>query len=248
MTALLFIASVVLLYISPLAAQSEKSQTEPYGFHDIQLGMSIAEFKAKHRAPKVEKYTSPSASPLPGEATCAGGMKKQQRNDLEVSLGEVTRCDYGEKYPTIPLQVSAMFVEGKLAVIVVEPPSDSAGCFEPPALGSPTSQQYFYKAGCQQYPQLLQALTRNLGPATPIIPVNDNLKDYVVWRWENDSSVAEFEHHMCGPWGDGADGGWGNVISEVLEGTYCGPGDLLNSRQPVMLYVHKELGRTLVKR
>ena len=81
MTALLFIASVVLLYISPLAAQSEKSQTEPYGFHDIQLGMSIAEFKAKHRAPKVEKYTSPSASPLPGEATCAGGMKKQQRND-----------------------------------------------------------------------------------------------------------------------------------------------------------------------
>ena len=78
-----------------------------------------------------------------------------------------------------------------------------------------------------------------------IVSPNENLKDFDVRRWEADSSVAEFQDHMCGPW---EKGGWSKMISEVLEGTYCGRGDDLSARQPVMFYLQKDLSRTLAMR
>jgi hypothetical protein len=134
-----------------------------------------------------------------------------------------------------------------LALIEVEPPADTGGCFEPPPSNAANSTKYFYSALCQSYPPLLRALTDKFGQATRVVSANENLKTFDVQRWESDSSVAEFQDHMCGPW-DGTDAGWGKAISEVLVGTYCGSGDILSSRQPVMLYLDKELSRTLATR
>jgi hypothetical protein len=52
---------------------------------------------------------------------------------------------------------------------------------------------------------------------------------------------------MCGPW-DGTDKGWSKAISEVLERRYCAGGDSLSHRQNIMVYLSKELGRTLLAR
>jgi hypothetical protein len=228
---------VVLLYTSTLAAQSSSSQVELYGFQDIHLGMSIAEFKTKHPAPIAERYGQPS--PLPGQALCSAWNGEQQGNNKKDATEEVTRCDYKESFLNIALRVSTIFFGGKVAVIEVEPPYDTPACFEP--LTPPgTSSPVF---GCEQYPSLSRALTDKLGLATHIVSMNENLKDALVLRWENDLSVAEFQAHMCGPWG--TDGGWAKAISEVLEGSYCGHNDSLSYRQSVMLYIHKKLGRTL---
>jgi len=215
-------------------AQSESGQNGPNGFHDIHLGMSIAEFKTKHPAPKVEKY-GPPGSPLPGQASCGGQTVGEQKKVLEDAAKGIVRCGYSETYLNVHLRVSATFIDAKLAVIEVEPPSDTESCFEPSAPPD----------ACGQYLQFLQMLTGTLGQATRIVSPNENLKDFDVRRWEGDSSVAEFQDHMCGPW---ETGGWSKMISEVLEGTYCGRGDDLSARQPVMFYLQKELSRTLAMR
>jgi hypothetical protein len=247
MSRLILIASILLLQIPSRIAQSEKSQTEPYGFRDLQLGMSIAEFETKHPAPKVERY-GPPASPLPGQALCAGPTMGEQKKALEDAVKSVVRCDYKETILGIPVRISAMFVDGKLAVIEVAPPVDSSSCFDPPPPG--TSALYFYSAACQKYPPFFQALTEKLGSAT-IIPSSKNdpvHKEQIhALRWQSDVSVAEFQNHMCGPW-DGTDNGWSKAISEVLEGRYCGNGDSLSYRQNMMLYLDKELSRTLAMR
>ena len=240
------IASIVLLCVSPFSVQPQSGQTEPFGFHDIQLGMPIAEFKAKHPAPKVEKF-GPPGSPLPGQASCSGWRAGEQKKDLEDAARGILRCGYSETYLKVSLRVSAIFVDGKLGVIETLPPSDTPACFEPLPSGASNSARSFYSASCQQYPPLLRELTDKLGLVTTIVSTNENLKGFDVRRWETDSSVAEFQDHMCGPW-DGTDRGWSLAISEVLEGTYCKRGDTLSSRQPVMLYFHKELSRTLATR
>jgi hypothetical protein len=48
MNRLLLSASIGLLYISPLAAQSQSSQAEAYDFNGDRLGMTLSEFKAKY--------------------------------------------------------------------------------------------------------------------------------------------------------------------------------------------------------
>ena len=152
------------------------------------------------------------------------------------------RCDYSETYLDIQLRVSTIFVGGKLALIEVEPPTDTVSCFEPPPAES--RQYLFYSANCKQYQALLHALTDNLG--SRCIPGFYRQTRINVSHWENDSSIAEFEDYMCGPW-DGSDRGWSKAVSEVLEGTYCGQSDILDARQPVMLYLDKELSQTLIK-
>jgi hypothetical protein len=209
---------IVLLCSSALIAQT---QIEPYGFQDIHLGMSVTEFKAAHPASK--------------QTSCIQGIGGKPRNT-------VVRCDFRKSYANIGLQISTMFVDGKLALIEVQTPFDTPGCFEPPSTAE-TSALYFYSTLCQQYPHLIRDLTSELGPNPPVIPKNE--KNLRVLNWHNDLSVAEFQDHMCGPW-DGTDMGWSKAISEILEGSYCGVGDSLSYRQPVMLYLHKELGRKLM--
>jgi hypothetical protein len=224
-------------------AQSEAGQNGPYGFQDIHLDMSIAEFKTKHPAPKVEKY-GPSASSLLGEAVCSVWTVGERKKGLENAAKGIVTCSYGGTYLSVSLRVSAMFVDSKLAVIEVEPPTDTSGCFES---APPTGTSAFgsYSAFCPPYQSLLRAWTDKLGPAVRIVSPNENLKDFDVRRWEDDSSVAEFQDHMCGPW---ENGGWSKMIFEVLGGTYCGRGDDLSARQPVMFYLHKELSRTFAMR
>jgi hypothetical protein len=225
-----------------LFAQAPSAKAEPFGFQDIHLGMPIAEFKAKHPAPKY----GPQASPLPGEALCVAGFGGQPRDSKEDSTTAIVRCDYHELYLSIRLRIGATFVGGRLALIEVKPPSDTNDCFEPPPPAG-TSGAYLYSATCQQYPQLLHDMTDKLGQATPIVSTNENLKTLPVPRWESESSVAELQGHMCGAW-DGTDQGWSKAISETLKGTYCGQSDVLSYRLTVMLYVDKQLGQTLITR
>ena len=144
-------ASIVLLYISPLAARPQTHRVELFRFQDIRLGMSMSDFEAKHPVLKIEKY-GPPASPLPGQASCVGQTVGEHRKDMEDAARGIVRCHYSEAYLAIPLQVSTIFVDEKLAVVEVEPPYDSQGCFEPPKTGSATSGEYFYSVGCKQYP------------------------------------------------------------------------------------------------
>jgi hypothetical protein len=234
----------LLLGSSPLAAQSQRIQTQPYGFDDIYLGMSLGEFRTKHAAPRGDQ-SGPSTSPLPGQATCGAKTRVPQKSDMETR--GIEPCYYKQTYLGVPLGITTMFLDGKLAVIEVEPPYDTPSCFEPLPPDAANSAKYFHSALCKQYPPLLLALTDQLGPATRINSTNENLKNFDVRRWENDSSVAEFQDHMCGPW-DGTDGGWASAIMEALEGTYCKRGDNLSARQPVLLYLHKDLSRTMATR
>lgn len=246
MNKLLLSASIVLLNISPLAAQSQQSQTEPHGFHDIQLGMSIAEFKSEHPAPDPKKY-GPLGGADPGQAGCSGSRVGQRKKDLENAARGIAWCSYGETYLNVRLQVQTAFVDGKLAVIEVEPPYDTPGCFAPPPPPG-KSTIAIPPPPCQKdYLPLFLSLTGKLGTATRIVSTNENLRFFDIRRWESDSSVAEFQDHMCGPW-DGTDVGWSKAILEILEGTYCKRGDTLSSRQPVMFYLEKELSRTLAAR
>jgi hypothetical protein len=93
----------------------------------------------------------------------------------------------------------------------------------------------------------MQDMVGNLGSALPLIPTKAGMENLRARRWESDSSVAEFQAHMCGPW-DGTDGGWSKSISEILDGDYCAQDDTVSIRQPVMFYVAKESGRTLLSR
>jgi hypothetical protein len=69
---------------------------------------------------------------------------------------------------------------------------------------------------------------------------------------QNDSSVAEYQDRWCsplGPMAKGPDNGWSKEIEELLEGSYCSDTDDADiARQPVILYLHKELGKTLMMR
>jgi hypothetical protein len=243
MNKLLPIASIALLHISMLAAQSQSGQVQPYGFQDIHLGMVIAGFKIEHPAPVIEKY-GPSASPRAGQAACTGptgsAAEKRALNDAKKGI---VRCYYTETYLSVPLQVNVIFVDGNLAVIDIIPPGDHSSCFDPAPTGG--TALYFYSANCQQYPGLFQALTGTLGPGTAL-PVPEK-QELHARRWATDISVAEFQNHMCGPW-DNTDRGWSKAISEVLAGQYCINGDSLSYRQTIMLYLDKERSRTLAMR
>jgi len=102
MNRLLLSASIGLLYISPLAAQSQSSQAEAYDFNGDRLGMTLSEFKAKYHK-------------------LANGMAPTGR--LYVSCEEKGRNLTSCHSPTIAwdvaVDVNTLFVDGKLAVTEV---------------------------------------------------------------------------------------------------------------------------------
>jgi len=222
---MLIISEVVLFIVffsgSALFAQASASERQPYGFRDVHIGMSAAAFKVKHPAPKTK---------------CILGTG--QVMGTHPSTPAVTRCDYQESDYDVPVRVSAMLVDGRIALIEVEPPLDTYSCFE----GSPPPGNF-----CEMYLKLMEDMAGSLGPARQMIPAKAGMENFRARRWESDSSVAEFQAHMCGPW-DGTDGGWSKVISSILDGDYCAQNDTVSIRQPVMFYVAKESGRTLSSR
>lgn len=232
----------------PMAAQ----QASPFVFQDLHLGMQISEFHAKHPGGSNEVSDLSSSSLLRHltQTTCVRGTGGSRLSGEE-GRG-VVRCNYKvslEKAVSLlhmnAYGISTIFVDGKLAVIEVEPPTNTNICFErPPAPGSDRFQMF--ATACERFRGLLQNITDSVAKAGPVRTVADNRYQLSLLRWDNGSSVAELETEMCGPWNN-ADSGWANAVSEVLAGTYCGSSDSVSSSQPVILYVHKQLGRSLIQ-
>jgi hypothetical protein len=238
----LFIASITLLCISPLAAQSQSGHVEPYGFHDIHLGMAVSEFKVRHPSPDKKIWaggTTPS-----GQTLCYDSDAQESKDPAK----DFVKCFYGETYLSVGLRITTEFIDGKLAEIIVELPEDAGDCFDPSDPHEDPGMRPFRLAVCQPYTNLLQSLTGTLGQAMTITQAwNPNpLHPLLALRWENDVSVVEFQNHSCGP--NGSPQGRRRDISELLEGQYCERSDIDSPRQSVMLYLDKNLGRTLVAR
>jgi len=191
----LLIASIVFC-IPPLAAQSQSGQAEPYGFKDLRLGMSIAEFKANHPAPPPrETLDTEWQDELkhPGTAACTPRLAK----------GTIV-CSYVDS--SDPLNVSVTFVDSKLAEIALEDhDTDTAAqfCFSPVSIPlSKPLQRQEYSLHCPKLWPLWKSLTGNLGQVKFIAsPKNEPSSPdplYAMW-WQNDTSVAEFQDHICLP-------------------------------------------------
>jgi hypothetical protein len=249
MPQLLFrVATSFLLLIATMTAQ----QATPFAFRDLRLGMPISEFHAKHPGGSNEVSDLSSSSLLRHltQATCVRGTGGPRMAGAETH--GVVRCNYKvpiEKIVSLihmnAYSVSTIFVDGRLAVIEVEPPTNTNICFErPPTPGSDGFQMF--ATACDRFRDLLQNITDSVAKAGPVSTVADNRYQLPLLRWDNGRSVAQLEAEMCGPWNN-ADSGWANAMSELLAGTYCGSLDSVSSSQPVMLYVHKELGRSLVQ-
>lgn len=238
--------------LSFLTVSAAAQDASPLGFQNLRLGMSISEFRAKHPPASDGNGDLSSSSLLRHltQSTCVRGTSGP-RLESEQNHG-VVRCTYKvplEKVVSLlhmsAYSVSTIFVNGKLAVIEVEPPTNTNICFErPPQPGSDGFQMF--AAACDRFRGLLKDMTDSVTKAGPVRTVTDNRYQLLLLRWDNGSSVAELEAEMCGPWNN-ADSGWANAVSEMLSGSYCGPSDSVSSSQPVMLYLHKELGRSLVQ-
>jgi hypothetical protein len=143
----------------------------------------------------------------------------------------------------VRLQIFVVFVDGRLAEITMEMPEDSGNCFDPPNPGELPYQRDRRLAICRSYAHLLESLTNTLGQATTVAQGwNPNpIHPIFALRWENDTSIAEFQNHSCGP--NGSDQGRSKEIAELLEGQYCEKDDTLSYRQSEILYLDKELHR-----
>jgi hypothetical protein len=150
----------------------------------------------------------------------------------------ISSCGYDDSLLGVTFRVQVFFLEGSLALIEAEPMG--AG-FE----GG--------RGMRQNNPSLVPTLTDGFGPpkqfGRPDLWDVRLPSDYFALRWENGSSIAEYQDHMCGPWDTGADRGWGKVIKELLDGSYCSSNDdSVSYRQPVLLYVYKGPGMELKSR
>jgi len=249
----LLVPFVVAFLISPLAAQSQENQAEPYGFNANHIGMTFTEFRTLH-------------PPL-------GLSNRGPVCRYDESEHSIIRCSYKDEYPenplvthkynplwdpnsVIPLGMDAIFVDEKLALIQAQLPAETRLCFELPlSAGTSPPRYHFERAGCNAYPPLWQALTGALGTAVRMAVVSEHscdtaffpckqgqsMRDFPALRWENNVSVAEFQIRACGPW-DNTDNGWIKLITEALEGHFCGNEDGV-SPATVMLYLNKELSR-----
>lgn len=221
---------LILLNVSPLIAQPQT-----FGFHDISLGMSLREFHTKYPAPgrSWAGGNSPTGRAVCSEnaaariTTCSCNMSFLRDHFLKTAVDPLHHR--ADREQLINLRITLQFIREKLALIEVEPPFDSGICFNSPS-----------SLGCDNYPSVFRTLTGNLGMAVPSM----GGRNLTALRWENNSSVAEFQNYMCGPW-DGTNKGWSKAIGEVIDGKYCGPSDSVSARQPVMFYLDKGLGRTL---
>jgi hypothetical protein len=218
MNKLIFLALILMARMPISSAQSSEGESAPFGFRDDRLGMPLAQFKVKH--------PNPPTSTFPYRPTCQDMAKG------------VVSCLYKDPLENIATDIDTMFLDGKLALIQVKPPTRSGDCFDP-------TDAYFTSQLCKPYVDLLEVLTANLGTGVTI--TSPNHKELRAMRWENSASVAELQYHMCGPWG-GDGNGWIKAIPEILEGHYCGQGDNLNGAYVAMFYLDKELGRALAIR
>lgn len=225
---------------SPSPPQSE--QTTPFGFDDVRLGMSIAEFQAKHPAPKRSdpgaKFYIKNGQEVQslgvGQADCSAMQEGPERH----VVAGVTSCHYGKFFLGISFEARPLFVDGKLALITVLLPS--AMTYAGPSLR-------------HEHPSFLSELSSGFGQPRQFgdAEVWDARIQFYALRWENGSSVAEYQDAWCFPLNKNTSGvDLGEGIAELLKGSYCS--DAANDqdfpRQPVIVYLHKELGKTLIMR
>jgi hypothetical protein len=248
----LLLPFVIVFLIAPLGAKSQKNQAEPIGFNANRVGMSFTEFRTLH-------------PPL-------GLSDRGPICRYDESEHSVIWCSYKDEYPenplvthkydpqgdpssAVPLGIDAMFIDEKLALIQAQLPSETRLCLELPLDLGTSPRYHFERAGCNAYPPLWKALTGRLGTAVRIAVVSEHscyttffpcaqgqsMKDFSALRWENTVSMAEFQIRACGPW-DNTSKGWSKLITEALEGRFCGNEDGV-SPATVMLYLDKELSR-----
>lgn len=214
----MLIALAVLLYSSPLAAQSLTPQAEPYGFDGDRLGMSLADFKTAHE---------PLVPCTPAQAS-------------------IVSCAYHMQSP-VWMQVTGLFVDGKLAGLWIEARTVAAdaSCFDDRPLRlmrQPGPEGLLFRQVCGPSLDLSQSFVKGLGSSaktvqSPLFP------ELSISRWETRTSVAEFQAHMCIK--TGPPGAW---FSEVLGGHYCGDGDSKPTNLSFMIYLDKQSIRTAITR
>jgi hypothetical protein len=222
-------------------------QNTPFGLGDVRLGMSIAEFKVKHPTPKrsdpgaefhIENNKEVQSLGV-GQSDCSllreGPLPEWAHPELQRVVVGVTACHYYGAFLGVQFGAKLGFVDGKLAWIKVLLPSKM-----PPA--GPAFRR--------DYPLFLPELVDEIGQPKQFGNAKgwDNLFQAFGLRWENDSSVAEYQDAECYPQKTSGQPDLSKEIAELLEGSYCSVGDQDFPRQPVILYVHKELGRTLMMR
>jgi hypothetical protein len=219
-------------------SQPRASENTPFGFGSIRLGMSIAEFKA----------AGPVSVPMhPGMPHGAGSLSVEQTKCSPYLYGVghrpvvgATICSHDLIFLNTPYNVEGTFVDGKLALITVKVAS-----------GMPPAGPGFR----QKNPEFLPELVSEIGQPRQFGSVKgwDEVGQAFGLRWENDSSIAEYQDVHCYPTFPPAQGGgpiWSKQITELLEGSYCNSNGTSNNdtddpRQAVVLYLQKELGNEL---
>jgi hypothetical protein len=213
-------------------------QTTPFAFGSVRLGMSIAEFKAAGPVPVPEYAGMPhGVRPLNVEQTkCSPYLYGVGRRPV----AGVTSCRHDLVFLGSPYSVNATFVDGKLAYFEVE-------VFDGIEAGSTFRLRH---------PSFLSELSRGFGQPKQFgeaKPATNAISQYYALRWENDSSVAEYQDAWCIPSFSAAQG-LGSIrskqIPELLEGSYCNSNgtsnnDVASPRQAVILYLYKELANVL---
>jgi hypothetical protein len=223
----ILIASIVLLYIAPLAAQSQEKQAEAYDFKVDRLGMSIEQFTANHPGQGAWVYCQRCKDQKSWSSTlCQLNYGENKKGAIPVmAISGFVLCAYTTTIAEMPAHVDALFADGKLATISI--------LFEPISI--------------QVRALVLQGLTEKLGPATAEIKAEVSNSHGIVLFWENGISIAEFEDRWCGSAGGGVYV-WNMDISETLEKRFCGPGDSVVAYNSRVLYVSKPLGNLLQTR
>jgi hypothetical protein len=227
-------------------------QPKPFAFRDLRLGMTLSEFHKMHPSgsDSVSDLSTASLTRHLTQANCGRGTGETKMSGNE-NVG-VIRCGYKvplEKVVSLlhvsAYSVSTMFLNGKLAVVEIQPPMNTDMCFERPP--EPTSDRFpMFLSACDRFRELMQNVKDSVAAVGPVKTVTDNRYQLPLLRWDNGSSVAELQATQCGPW-NSTDSGWGQAISEVLAGSYCGPRDSASSSLTMILYVHRELGSALAE-
>lgn len=222
-------------------SQPWASENTPFGFGSIRLGMSIAEFKVAGPVPAPVNPNMPhGARSLSVEQTkCSPYLYGVGRRPV----AGATICSHDLIFLNTPYNVEGTFVDGKLAMIRVVVASQM-----PPAGPSFRENNSLF----------LPELVSEMGQPRQFGSVKgwDEVGQAFGLRWENDSSIAEYQDVYCFPTFPAAQGGgpiWRKQITELLEGSYCNSNGTSNNdaddpRRAVVLYLHKELGNVLSAR
>src|ERR1700689_456401 len=105
------IASIALLSIAPLAAQSQAKQDEAYDFKGDRLGMSIGEFTTNHPGDGSWVYCSKCKDHKAWESTLC--------RENSTPIDGFTVCSYATTIAGIPASAQVLFADRKLAAISI---------------------------------------------------------------------------------------------------------------------------------